>query len=164
MKKREKRKKQKTKRKLKYIKSELHHRDVLVACEEPTINEYSSVNDEYGVDSAVVQMRIEDNFKEQDYHDQTCTDDYSKHYLTKCREVLMCKVEAYQQELARERLEKKKLLASTEEKIQSIQEFYKKMILVPNRTGTIARKALSSTHTAKQFLKELVTNNTILRP
>ena len=163
---REKRKKQKAKRKLEFITSKLQPNGAVSnsSSEESNSDDYGIVDDDYGVDSAVMEMRIEDDFKEQDIHDETCTDEYLNEYLIKCRQVLMCKVDAYQQELAHERLERKKLLFRTEEKIQNIQEFYRKMVLVPNCAGTILKKSLSSTRRAQQFLKELVTTNTILRP
>lgn len=163
LKKKEKRKKEKAKRKMK---SKLQHDNMSSSCSsEESTSSFDFINDEYGVDSAVMEMYIEDSFKEQDLRDGTCMKEYSTNYLLKCREELMSKVDAYQRELAHERLEKKKIIASTEEKIQSIQNFYKKMILVPSRTGTIIKKSISSTHTAKQFLEELVSSGTvILRP
>lgn len=165
LKKKEKRKRQKAARKMKLNAAKFQPDGASSSQSEECISgDYEFVNDEYGFDSAVIKMRIEDDFKEQDIRDGTCTDEYSKDYLIRCREILMSKVSAYQRELAQERLEKKRLVYATEEKIQNIQNFYKKMILVPSRAGTIFKKSISSTHTAQQFLSELVTSNTVLRP
>ena len=94
-------------------------------------------------------MQIEDGFKEQDGATCSCAQQYSPENLQGCRQQLMDKVRAYRVELERERLEKKKLMLEKEERIQSIQT---NIALAPTRTGRIAKAALSSTHTAKEFL------------
>ncbi len=41
----------------------------------------------------MVEMRVEDGLKEQDFINETCMDEYSYEYLSKCRQILMNKVE-----------------------------------------------------------------------
>jgi ABC-type phosphate transport system auxiliary subunit len=54
----------------------------------------------YGVDTTVLEMQIEDGFKE-------ATSSCAEHeYLQRCHQQLMDKVRAYRVELERERLEK----------------------------------------------------------
>ena len=116
------------------------------------------------VDTTVLEMQIEDGFKEQDEATCSCAEQYSSDYLQRCRQQLMDKVRAYRVELERERLEKKKLILETEERIQSIRTFYTNIALAPTRTGRIAKAALSSTHTAKQFLRETLSKSNARLP
>lgn len=67
----------------------------------------------------------------------------------------MDKVDKYQKELQQERMKHKKLVVSTEERIERICT-YTNIALAPNRTGRIVKAALCSTHTAKEFLKEIL--------
>lgn len=112
----------------------------------------------YGLDTEVLKMQIEDTFKDMEEAPEISGthSEYSAECLIKCRKLLMEKVSAYRKELQHERLEKKKILLETEERIQSIRTFYTNIAIAPTRTGRIAKAALSSTHTAQQFLKEVV--------
>ena len=76
----------------------------------------------YGVDTDVVEMRVEDGLKE-----LTCMDEYSYEYLSKCRQILMNKV--------REKLEQEKYEKKQEVWIQSIRSFYTNIAIAPSRTG-----------------------------
>ena len=49
-------------------------------------------DDDCGVDTTVLEMRVEDGIKEQDFINETCMDEYSYEYLFKCRHVLMNKI------------------------------------------------------------------------
>ena len=62
----------------------------------------------YGVDTTVLEMQIEDGFKDQDEATCSCTEQYSPEYLQRCCQQLMDKVTAYWVELERERLQNKK--------------------------------------------------------
>lgn len=170
-KKREKRKRQKVKRKLfnasnKFRKSSVNadnSGDILSSGSDGT-DAILKQDDVYGVDTTVLEMQIEDGFKEQDEATCSCAEQYSPEYLERCRQQLMDKVRAYRVELERERLEKKKLMLETEERIQSIRTFYTNIALAPTRTGRIAKAALSSTHTAKEFLRETLSKSNARLP
>lgn len=169
-KKREKRKRQRAKRKILTHVGELR---------EHTVNSASVVSDDdashtsdgllkeddmYGVDTTVLEMQIEDGFKELDESAGSCAEEYSRLYLLRCHQQLMDKVRAYREELERERLEKKKLILKTEERIQNIRTFYTNIALAPTRTGRIAKAALSSTHTAKEFLRDTLSKSNAILP
>ena len=173
-KKREKRKRQKAKRKL--FASTNHFRessdhavnngDIQVSGNDASSNSDGILknDDVYGIDTTVLEMQIEDGFKEQDESTGSNTEEYSPEYLQRCRQQLMDKVRAYREELERERFEKKKLILETEERIQNIRTFYTNIALVPSRTGRIAKAALSSTHTAKEFLRDALSKSNARLP
>ena len=170
-KKREKRKRQKARRKLFASSNEFRQSSVDVKSDDDVGHDAGTSSDGilkdddvYGVDTTVLEMQIEDGFKEQDEVTGSCTEQYSPEYLQRCRQQLMDKVRAYWEELERERLEKKKLMLETEEQIQNIRTFYTNIALAPTRTGRIAKAALSSTHTAKEFLREALSKSNARLP
>lgn len=111
-------------------------------------NNADSESDLYGINQDVLQMKVEDGFKEQDEASRI-QEEYSMEYLSKCRQLLMDKVNMYRRQLQHECSNHKKLV-STEERIESIRRFYTNIALAPNRTTRIKKAALSSTHTAKE--------------
>ena len=172
-KKREKRKRQKAKRKLfasshKFRESSVNYGDNdgdSVFSGSGTDDAYALQEDDmYGVDKTVLMMQIEDGFKEQDEATTLCEEQYSPEYLQRCRQQLMDKVRAYRVELERERLEKKRLMLETEKRIQNIRTFYTNIALAPTYTGRIAKAALSSTHTAKEFLRQTLSKSNARLP
>ena len=174
-KKREKRKRQKAKRKLfasingfqESSECAVNDGDILVSGNDITSSSSDGIRKDdnvYGVDTTVLEMQIEDGFKEKDESTGSCTEEYSSEYLQRCCQQLMDKVRAYREELEWERLEKKRLILETEERIQNIRIFYTNIALAPTRTGRIAKAALSSTHTAKEFLRDALSKSNVRLP
>ena len=60
-------------------------------------------------------------FPVQDEVTGSCTEEYSPEYLQRYRQQLMDKVRAYQEELERERLEKKLILETEEQRLPPLQ-------------------------------------------
>lgn len=72
-------------------------------------------NSDYGLNSAVIEILIEDahGFKEQDQSTGICTDEYLHEYLHKYPQVLMDKFDGYCLEPEHECLEKRRLTLAT---------------------------------------------------
>ena len=164
--KRAKRKRQKARRKLfRSSAAKSKHMYVAQESESNEMQAWSSNkndqddDDDCGVDTNVLEMRIEDGIKEQDFINETCMDEYSYECLLNCRHVLMNKVTFYRKKLEQEKFEKKKVIMKCEDSVQNIRSFYTNIALAPTRAEKIARAALSSTHTAKQFLREIAASS-----
>ena len=112
-------------------------------------------DDDYGIDSHVMEMKLDDGYMESDQQAGQDVPEYTTQYLLRCREQLMSKVSHYRKLLEEQEVIKKKMALENSQKIQNIRTFYQNIAYAPTRSGKLVRAALSKTPTAKEFLKEV---------
>lgn len=124
---------------------ELQSQETPQECNEDLDSSFSVV---CGEDMVAVEMRLEDEFKDED-------EQYPRDYLLECRERLCVKVQHYRSEV--EALKDKIAQQSLQHRKQldQVRDFYRNIAYARTRAGEIVRRALVNSTAAEQLMKEL---------
>ena len=150
--KKEKRKAQKLKRKLKFSSTHRPTSDCETSqadCSTCTTNDSASdpLDDILGEDIDAVEMRLEDAMEK--------PDTYSHEYLCKCRRRLLHKVEYYRRERERSRTDTAILLAKHREEIERVRHFYQTIAYARTRSGEMVKSVMEKSLAAENIAKQL---------
>lgn len=149
--KRDKRKKQKARRKLKFDNvppQQMSEGSLSSSGLQDTECQHKSNDDVLGLDLDVLEMTLEDTF--------TAPDERLPYeYLDNCRKNLMRKVEMYHIQLQDMRAKNAQMRAQHCLEIERIRSFYKNIAFGHSRTGRIVRNVICTSKEAKTFVQEL---------
>ena len=76
----------------------------------------------------------------------------------------MSKVEHYREKLEQQEDEKRRLYFKHNQSLNNVKKFYRNIALAPTRTGRMVKTALCKSHSAKQFVKDIVENASVIYP
>jgi len=155
--KREKRRKQKVKRRLKFSSPPCISDRSNGSCSEDTVDfEHTQDNADaehdqvsaLGVDLTAVEMKLEDTLKDTD-------SEYSYEYLLECRERLCRRLENCRSQLEKALSINASQVFKHRKEIESIRHFYQTIAYASSRSGQLVRNAKSTSSVAATIFKEL---------
>ena len=124
---------------------ELQSQETPQECNEDLDSSFSAV---CGEDMVALEMRLEDELKDED-------EQYPSDYLSECRERLCVKVQRYQSEVEALKDKIAQQFLQHRKQLVQVRDFYCNIAYSCNQAGRIVKRVFSSSTTAEQLMKEL---------